>query len=187
MNEYRLKKFEGSIYLCGFMATGKSSVGKHLAELLDKPFKDLDRVIVEKEGKSIRKIFGEHGEEYFREKEWKYLLELTRTFKGVVALGGGALHNQHVIDHLKVNGLLIFIKTPLELIVERVLRNTKRPMALDEDGKLKSRETLFTELKTLYSSREPLYEQAQITLEGQKGSLKQDQAKKLVEKIKRYV
>lgn len=187
MNEYWLKRFDGSIYLCGFMATGKSTVGRRVAELLEMPFVDLDDVITEKEGKTIKEIFEQEGEEYFRKVEWTCLLELTRTYKGIVALGGGALHNQRVVDHLKVHGLLVYLKTPLDVIVERVMRNTKRPIVLDDNGKLKTRDTLFSELKTLYSSREPLYEQAQITLEGNGKSIKKDQAQALVEKIKRYV
>ncbi len=187
MNEYRLKKFDGSIYICGFMATGKSTIGKLIAQELEKPFTDLDRVISTKENRSIKKIFEQFGEPYFREKEWDYLLELTRSFKGVVALGGGALHNQRVVDHLKVHGILVYIKTPLEVIVERVLRNAKRPIVLDAEGKIKSKETLFTDLKTLYSAREDLYEQAQIKLKSSGYESKEGQARLLIEKLKRYV
>ncbi len=187
MNEHRLKKFDGSIFLTGFMATGKSAIGREMAKRMEKPFVDLDAVIKRGEGKSIKRIFKENGEPYFREMEWKYLLELTREFKGIVALGGGALHNQRVIDHLKVHGILVFIKTPMEVIVERVMRNTKRPIVLDEEGKIKSRETLFTELKALYSSRIEYYEQAQVTLESNGYESKEGQALKLIEKLTRYV
>tara|TARA_R110000868_G_scaffold37111_4_gene131346 strand:- start:36711 stop:37274 length:564 start_codon:yes stop_codon:yes gene_type:complete len=187
MNDYRLKKFDGSIFVCGFMATGKSTIGKIVADKLERPFLDLDHVITTKENRSIKKIFARFGEPYFREKEWEYLLEITRTFKGVVALGGGALHNQRVVDHLKVHGLLVYIKTPLEVIVERVLRNTKRPIVLNEAGKIKSKETLFRDLKTLYLSREELYEQAQINLESSGYESKERQAQLLIEKLKRYV
>ncbi|MEQ9310318.1 MAG: shikimate kinase [Balneolaceae bacterium] len=187
MNEYRLKKFDGSIYVCGFMATGKSTIGKMLAKELERPFVDLDKIISEKERSSIKAIFERFGEPYFREKEWQYLLEITRTFKGVVALGGGALHNQQVIDHLKVHGLLIFLNTPLDVVVERVLRNTKRPIALNSSGKIKSKETLFRELKALYLSRKELYEQAHIKIESTGYETKEAQTQLLIEKLKRYV
>ena len=187
MNEYRLKKFDGSIYLTGFMATGKSAIGRRIAKMLDKPFIDLDSVITRKEGLSVKEIFHNHGERYFREKEWEYLLELTREFKGVVALGGGALQNQRIVDHLKVHGILVFIKTPMEVIVERVMRNTKRPITLDDEGKIKSRETLFTELKALYSSRLEYYEQAQVILESDGYEAKEGQARTLIDKLTRYV
>lgn len=187
MNEYRIKKFDGSIYLTGFMASGKSAIGRETAKNLEMPFVDLDSVIQRGEGKPIKRIFEEEGEPYFREKEWQYLLELTREFKGVVALGGGALHNQRVVDHLKVHGILVFVKAPMDVIVERVMRNTKRPIVLNAEGKIKSRETLFTELKALYSSRIEYYEQAQVTLEGDGDEPKERQALKLIEKLTRYV
>lgn len=187
MNDYRLRKFEDNIFLCGFMATGKSTIGRIISKKLNKSFKDLDKVIIEKEKKSIKEIFDEKGEVYFRDKEWEYLLELTRTFKGVVALGGGALQNQRIIDHLKLHGLLVYIKTPIDIIVERVLRNTKRPIVLDAQGKIKSKETLFTDLKALYSKRVNLYEQSQIILDSTGYETKEEQAQNLIEKLKRYV
>lgn len=187
MNEYRLKKFNGSIFICGFMATGKSTIGKLVAKELGKPFVDLDTVISDNEGRSIKEIFEQSGELYFRKKEWEFLLELTRSFKGVVALGGGALHNQRVIDHLKIHGILVYLETPLDVIVARVRRNTNRPIALGNDGKLKSKETLFRELETLYSSREELYQQAQIKLESSGSESKEGQTLLFIEKLKRYV
>lgn len=187
MNEYRLKKYEGSIYLTGFMATGKSTIGRLVARELERSFADLDNVITTKEKKSIKRIFAEKGEAYFREKEWEYLLELTREFKGVVSLGGGALHNQRVIDHLKLHGIIVFIDTPMDIIIERVLRNTNRPIVLNEKGEIKSKETLYKELKSLYSSRIGLYQQAQITLESIGSESIEGQALQLIDKLKRYV
>ncbi len=187
MNLYRLKKFQDSFFLVGFMATGKSSIGKALANELERPFLDLDSYIVEKEGVSISEIFRTKGEGYFREREWKYLLEITQNFKGVVALGGGALHNQQVVDHLKLFGLLIFLKTPIDVIVKRVQRNKKRPIVLNDQGEIKSKETLFNELESLYLSRIDLYNQAQIILESTGFESKNEQAARLIEKLQRYV
>ena len=187
MNDYRLTQFKDSFFLTGFMATGKSTIGRKLAEKLHRPFVDLDYQIIETEGRSIKKIFEQDGEKYFRKCEWDQLKRITREFKGVVALGGGALHNQQVVDHLKLSGLLIYLKTPLEVITERVLRNTKRPIVLDEYGKIKSKEILLTELKILYSKRIDYYEQAQIILESSGYETKEDQAQRLIEKIKHYV
>ncbi|HBQ60002.1 MAG TPA: chorismate mutase, partial [Balneolaceae bacterium] len=120
MNAERIKKFSGSIFISGFMASGKSTIGRQMAQELELPFYDLDDVIVEKEGRSINRIFEDDGEAYFREKEWQYLLELTQTTKGVISLGGGALQSQRVVDHLKIYGILVFIDTPFSAIVERV-------------------------------------------------------------------
>lgn len=164
MNKKNLNRFDGSVYLCGFMASGKSTIGQSIARSLEWDFRDLDAFIEKGERKKIRDIFDEKGEAYFREKERTYLLELLHQFKGVVSLGGGALQDQQTVDHLKDNGLLVFVETPLDEIVERVHRNTHRPIIFDENGKIKSKDTLFRELKALYSKRIDLYEQAQVRI-----------------------
>jgi shikimate kinase len=169
------------------MASGKSTLAKTLATRMEREDCDLDEVIVEKEGKSIREIFDENGEVYFREKEREYLLELTREFKGIVSLGGGALHNQHIVDHLKVSGLLVFVDTSLEVISERVFNNSERPILFDKEGKIKTKETLFTELKTLYLEREDLYKQAQIHIKTQLYNSVNEMADGLIAKISRHV
>ncbi|MEQ8577103.1 MAG: shikimate kinase [Balneola sp.] len=187
MSEYRLKQFKDSFYITGFMGTGKSAIGSLLAQELELPFHDLDKYLVKKEEMSIPDIFKEYGEEYFRTKEWEYLQELTRSFKGVVALGGGALQNQHVVDHLKVHGLLIHLETPLEVILDRVLRNPKRPIVRNEKGEIKNKETLKNELETLYSTRKEFYNQAQVRLTTTGLEEKEAVLKRLINKIKNYV
>ncbi len=187
MNEYRLKKYQQSVFMVGFMASGKSTIGRLLAKKLERPFLDLDDYIVKKERKSIKQIFDDAGEAHFRELEWKAMLEVTRNFKGVVSLGGGALHNQRVLDHLKLFGLLVFLKTDLNVTVERVLRNKKRPIVLDELGELKSRETLFNELESLYLKRLDLYSQSHIIIESTGNENKDYQVDRVIEKLLRYV
>lgn len=182
-----LERFPGNIYLCGFMASGKSTLAKSLAIRIEREFCDLDEVIVEGEGKSIRDIFRENGEAYFREKEWEYLQDLSRNFSGIVSLGGGALHNQHVVDQLKVSGLLVFVDTPMQMITERVFNSSERPILFDEEGKIKSKETLFTELKALYLQRENLYKQAQIHIQTQFFSSVDEMTDALTAKISRHV
>jgi shikimate kinase len=169
------------------MASGKSTLGKALAKKLEREHRDLDEILVESEGQSINEIFKEKGEPYFRDKEWKYLLELTRHFKGVVSLGGGTLQNQRIVDHLKVNGLLLYLDTPMDEIVDRVMSSDERPILFDETGKIKSRETLFTELKTLYSARESFYKQAQITIDTTLYSSVDEITEAAIEKIARHV
>lgn len=187
MNLYRLKKFNESIFLVGFMATGKSSIGKLLAHELERPFLDLDSLIEEREGISIKEIFEHNGEASFRKREWDYMLEVTQNFRGVVSLGGGALHNQQVVDHLKLFGLMVFVKTPLEVLIKRVMRNKKRPIVLNEYGEIKSYETLLNELEALYLKRIDLYNQAQVILESTGLETKDEQTAKLIEKLQRYV
>lgn len=187
MNGSELEHQVGSIYLCGFMASGKSILAKALAKELGWDFRDLDAVIEQNEGMPITEIFKEKGEDYFREKEWEYLLSLTKEFKGIVALGGGALQDQRILDHLKVHGLLVFVDAPMEKIVERVYASDERPILYDKAGKIKSKETLFTELKTLYSGRIDLYKQAQITIKTSLFTSVQEMAEAAKDKISRHV
>lgn len=187
MSDYRLKRFQDSYYICGFMGAGKSAIGSMLAKKIELPFHDLDKYLVHKEGKKIPEIFKVNGEKYFREKEREYLLDLTRSFKGVVALGGGALQNQYIVDHLKVHGLLIFLDTPMDVILDRVLTNPNRPIVRNEEGEIKSRETLKIELETLYSFRIEFYKQAAVKLTTSGNEQKEVVVNRLIEKIKNHV
>ncbi|HCI72881.1 MAG: shikimate kinase [Balneola sp.] len=187
MNDYRLREFKGSFFITGFMGTGKSAIGSRIAKALELPFQDLDKFLEKKEGKSIPEIFNENGEPYFREKEWEYLLEITKSFKGVVALGGGALQNQHIVDHLKIHGLLIFLDTPLEIILKRVLKNPKRPIVRNNKGEIKNKESLKRELETLYSNRKGFYNQAEVKLTTTGTEDKDEVVKRLLNKIKNHV
>lgn len=183
----RLKIFDQSIYITGFMASGKTTLAKSLAKELEMEHKDLDQVIENRENRSIQTIFDENGESYFRDKEREFLIDLTNHFVGVVSLGGGALQNQMIVDHLKVNGILLCIETPIEEIIERVIISTERPIIYDEDGKIKSKTTLKTELEALYSNRLKYYKQAQIKLDSSKYGTKSEMVKAAIDKLKRHV
>ena len=175
------------IFLCGFMGAGKSTIGRSLADELGNPFLDLDDRIVERAGKTIPQIFDDAGEGAFRTAERKALLDIVRNDEGVVALGGGSLQNQHLLDHLKVNGLLVHIKAPIAVILERIAGDTNRPLLLDEDGSPKDEDTLEKDLSMLYQDRLPLYEQAVITLEVSTGQSVQAQTETLMNKIRNHV
>ena len=175
------------IYLCGFMGAGKSTIGKLLAEKLSMPFIDLDTRIEENREKSIPVIFEEEGEEAFRQAERSALLEVIREEQGVIALGGGALHNQHLLDHVKVNGLLIFIETPFSVIFDRIAGKTDRPLLLDEDGNMKEEESLREELRSLYHKRLPLYEQAELQINSRNYESREELVRSLIKKIRNHV
>lgn len=175
------------IFLCGFMGAGKTTIGQKLAEELDRPFLDLDDRIAEKAEKSIPEIFEDSGEGKFRAIERSALLEVAQQFEGVVALGGGSLQNQHLLDHLKLNGLLIFIEAPIPVIIDRISRDPNRPLLLNEQGEPKDRDTLEKELKVLYKDRLPLYEQAVITLKVKADESADEHVKTLINKIRNHV
>lgn len=141
------------------MGSGKSTVGRVLAKQLNLRFHDLDEIIEREAGISIPEIFNNRGEEGFRKLERKCLLELVKEAEGVIALGGGALQNQMIVDHVKLYGWLIFIRTPIKKIVERLHQKEGRPMV---DSK--NRKALNERISELLDERLPFYEQAPISV-----------------------
>lgn len=156
MNDFKPKQ---PVFLCGMMGSGKSTVGRVLAKQLNLPFHDLDEIIEHEAGISIPEIFKKRGEEGFRKLERKCLMELVKEAEGVIALGGGALQNQMVVDHVKLYGWLVFIRTPIKTIVERLHQKEGRPMV---DSK--NREALERRISDLLDERLPFYEQAPISV-----------------------
>lgn len=144
------------VFLCGMMGSGKSSVGKRLASKLNVPFKDLDKLITRQESMSIPEIFSQKGEDYFREIERNLLIKESQRAKGVMALGGGSLQNQQVVDHLKIYGWLVFLKVPQSVLLKRLKSGRNRPMLSQTDIEQK--------IDQLLTERNPFYEQAEITI-----------------------
>lgn len=159
MNSHR--RISSPVFLCGMMGTGKSAVGKELARLLKQPFTDLDKQIELSLSASVSEIFQTRGERFFREKEQEALSQYIRNNTGVLALGGGTLQDQQIIDRLKSAGILIYINTPIPILLERLQRSNRRPLlhGLTTDQ-------LKQKILQLTSEREIFYSQADIIVEG---------------------
>lgn len=120
------------IVLLGYMASGKSTVGRVLAEKMQIPFIDLDEYIEEKEGKTVSEIFENNGEIYFRKQEHVYLKELLeKQNKFILSLGGGTpcyAGNMDVL--LSVNDVKsVYLKINITTIVDRLTNEkSKRPL-----------------------------------------------------------
>jgi shikimate kinase len=147
------------IFLIGFMGSGKTHWGPQLSARLNKPFFDLDKVIIEKEKKSIADIFAENGEEYFRylEKEvLEKLVEENREF--IISCGGGTPCFFNNIQFMKKKGTVIWLNTQIDILVNRLLKDKySRPVLKDvADEELKP----YILKKIL--SRKLYYEQAHI-------------------------
>jgi shikimate kinase len=139
------------VYLCGFMGSGKTTVGSLLAKKLNYGFLDTDQMIEEKENKTIREIFETSGEPRFREIENKILKSVVATKKKlVVALGGGSLIRKQNLTLVRKDGILIYLKTDLKTIRTRIASDPARPL-------LKK-----TSLETLFNARKPGYEKADL-------------------------
>lgn len=144
------------IVLVGFMATGKSKIGRLLAERLGLPFVDSDAEIEATLGKSIVRIFAEDGEAEFRRVE---RIVITRLLEGVpqlIAIGGGAFIDDRTREALKARATTIWLDPPFAIIASRLKRSHERPLA---SGKIDE------ELLALWQERRPFYAEAHIRIE----------------------
>ena len=140
-------------YLIGMMGSGKSSVGKLLANKLQFSNIDIDKEIEKDEKLSIKEIFEEKGENYFREIESKYLLRKRNS--AVVSCGGGIILNKKNREFLRTNGYTIYLKSSIPTLEKRLLNKSSRPLLNNDNLK----ETLIN----IYSKRKPLYTSAANT------------------------
>lgn len=109
------------IFLVGMPGSGKSSVGKLLAESLRIPFIDLDTIIEKEAGRAIREIFSTQGEARFRELERDALLKvISEKDRFIVATGGGAPCFFDNLEHMKKNGKVVFLDLPMSTIAQRL-------------------------------------------------------------------
>jgi len=122
-----------NIVLTGFMGTGKSSVGKHLAARLALTFVDMDAVIEERAGKPIARIFAEDGEQHFRNLERQLVQELAARQGLVIATGGGVVLNPENIRDLSRSGLVVCLSASPSEILRRVAHETHRPLLQADD------------------------------------------------------
>lgn len=151
-----------NIVLCGFMGSGKSRIGRLLAGRLGVRFVDLDEYIADKENAPIADLFARNGEDWFRQREAYHLLEQVNDPERVLALGGGALQNQHLVDAVKRFNLLVFINPGFDEIIQRIAGKPKRPLVMNPDGSAKSHEELIATLKPRFEHRLIFYTQAHI-------------------------
>ena len=138
------------ITLTGFMGSGKTTVGKVLADFLGCPFLDLDDLVVKKAGKSIPDIFAQDGEPAFRELEAKLLRQTVGKYAestAVLALGGGAILAPASAALLRDKTVCIYLRATLDTLLARLAGETAgRPLADDAFAeRLAAREPLYEE------------------------------------------
>ena len=138
------------ITLTGFMGSGKTTVGKVLADFLDCPFMDLDDLVVKKAGKSIPDIFAQDGEAAFRQLEARILRQTVEKYAGstvVLALGGGAVTTPASAALLHEKTVCIYLRASLDTLLARLKGETSgRPLADDAmAARLAAREPLYEE------------------------------------------
>lgn len=142
----------GNIILCGFMGSGKSTVGMLLSKKLGMSFIDLDSYIEKKEEMTVSRIFEAFGEPYFRKREREAAKELSEKNGLIIAAGGGTLVDKENIEVFRKNGKIILLDLAVEIIAERLKGDNTRPLLQREDKEKAMRE--------LYEKRMPLYKEA---------------------------
>lgn len=138
-----------NIVLCGFMGSGKTTVGRLLAKRTGLPFVDMDDYIEDKAGMAVSEIFERHGEDYFRELEHEAAKELAKRDGCIISAGGGTLVYRRNADVLRESCRIVLLDAPLEVIKRRLKNDKKRPLLQRPD-----RDEAMLEL---YTKRMPLY------------------------------
>lgn len=151
------------IYLNGFMASGKSTIGPILANTLGWDYYDLDKVIEKAMGKRISDIFRDEGEEFFRAKERETLLRLSQENKVVISLGGGTSVSDENMRILRETGKIVYLKASPELLFQRLKNKKDRPMVSKYTGSGKKGE-LLEKIVQLLNDRSQYYEQADVII-----------------------
>jgi len=143
-----------NIALTGFMAVGKSAVGRALARKLRRRFVDLDRLIEKAEGMRVRDIFSQKGESYFRQLEKKALAAVLQQEGQVIATGGGVVMDEQNLKMLREKSLLVCLTASPDVLV--LLKG------LDRKGRV---EELLKQREKNYAQAHAIIDTSQLTVE----------------------
>lgn len=152
-----------NIFLVGMPSSGKSTLGKRVAQALHYRFVDTDRLIVKEEGRSIADIFAQSGETYFREAERRVLRTIRPGGSLVVSTGGGMPCFHDNISYINATGVSVFLDVPVTVLYNRMLSHAQhdRPLYPHNDPHL------LTNLQERYRNRLPFYSRATICISGE--------------------
>lgn len=145
-----------TIVLTGLSGSGKSSIGKFLAEKTGLNFVDIDEQIVLNEKKSINEIFAQSGEKYFRETEVETIKKFFVPENMIISLGGGAFENIETRNFLLNNSMVIYLKTSPKTVLERLKNACDRPLLSDNMN--------LPSIENMLNSRKNNYELAHFTV-----------------------
>jgi shikimate kinase len=146
-----------SIVLVGLMGAGKSTVGRRLASRLGLSFKDADQEIEAAAGMSIPDIFTLHGEAYFRDGERRVIARLLQEGPIVLATGGGAYMSAETRESIAMNGISVWLRADLDVLMRRVRKRSNRPLLQNADPE--------GTMRRLIELRHPTYALADVTID----------------------
>lgn len=145
-----------NVVLIGYRGSGKSTVGRRLADRLGWAFADTDAMVEQRCGKTIREIFADHAEDGFRDVESQVVAEVARLDRYVISTGGGVVLRPANVEALKQSGQLVYLVAPPEMLWERIFADTHRHatrLKIDPNTGLQA-------VRQALADREPLYIQA---------------------------
>jgi shikimate kinase len=154
-----------NLALIGFMGTGKSSVGRLVADQLRFEFLDTDELIEARAGKTITELFAQNGESAFRELEQALVAELATRRATVISTGGGLPANPANLINLKRHALVVCLWASPEKIFERVREQAHRPLLRDANP--------LEKIRTLLAAREAFYKQADVLVNSEFRSIRE--------------
>lgn len=163
-----------NIALIGMMGSGKSTIGKLLAEKLNLKFYDTDEEIIKLTNYSINQIFEEFSEQTFRTMEHIVLAKILNSDNQIIATGGGIIKRKENQELLK-DTITIYLKANNETLLERVRNDSSRPLL--------NTKNLFLTIQSILYEREPLYEQAKIIIDTT-NKTQDEVVNEIIEKIK---
>jgi shikimate kinase len=146
-----------SIVLVGLMGCGKTSVGRRLSAKLGIGFFDSDAEIELAHRKSIPEIFEDYGEPYFRNGEKRVIARLLKSGPQVLATGGGAFMNEETRAAVRADGISVWLKADLPLLMRRVAKRSNRPLLKAADPE--------AVMRGFIEKRYPVYAEADVTVE----------------------
>ncbi|QEE08292.1 shikimate kinase [Bartonella kosoyi] len=167
-----------ALVFVGLMGAGKSVIGRRVATILDLPFYDSDQEIEKAAQMSITEIFKIYGEAEFRSLEQRIIFNLIKKRPLVLATGGGAYINQEIRKTIHQNGIPIWLKADLDILMQRVSKRPTRPLLQTANPK----ETM----QKLMEQRYPLYAKANVTINSHKES-PHSVAKNVIRSLQHYL
>jgi len=138
-----------NLYLVGFMGTGKTTVGRAVAQRLGFACLDSDHEIERQTGRTISEIFAQDGEAAFRRMELEFVAHGHPGSRAVIACGGGLVVQPGVRDQLRERGVVVCLHASLETILARAARQNNRPLLQVADP--------AERVRTLFAERDPIY------------------------------
>lgn len=155
-----METINDNLIFIGLMGAGKTTLGKHIAQTLGRPFYDSDHEICTASGVSIPTIFEMEGEQGFRDRETAMLKKLSEQNNIVLSTGGGAVLREENRRCLRENGTVVYLHTRPEILLERTRYDTNRPLLQVENP--------LAKLQELYDVRDRIYrETAHIIIESE--------------------